>query len=525
MARPRRRRRPPALSLRREGLAALSGLLLALSFPKYGSGLVAWVALTPLLVALAEAPSPSHGFRLGYVTGALSSLGIVYWTSIVVVQYGGLARPVGVAVMVLLCLALALFPSGFGWMLSRWARRHGPAAVLLAPIAWVATEILRAHTLFNFSWCLLGYSQHANLETLQIARYAAVYGVSFLVAAVSSALAFLVLERRRGPRLAVVLVTAGLLAVVWMHGEWRLGQTLPEAGRLKVGLVQASIAQDEKWDAAHAWANVDRHLELTRRAHAQGARLVVWPESALPFLFDRTPVVAAQLRKMVQESGLFLLFGNDDREEREDERGRIWVGAKMLDPQGAVVLRYHKMRLVPFGEYVPLQSVLTLGGRFSAKLVQEVGEFTPGEEYAVGAVDGHPIAAFICYEAIFPDLVREFAARGAQLLVNITNDGWYGRTSAPYQHFAMAKFRAVENERYLVRAANTGITAVVDPHGRVLDRTELFERTVLVREVPLLAGSTFYTRHGDVFAWACLGAAVALTAAGLRKREVRPPAP
>ena len=270
---------------------------------------------------------------------------------------------------------------------------------------------------------------------------------------------------------------------------------------------------------------MDRHLELTRRAHAQGARLVVWPESALPFLFDRTPVVAAQLRNMVQESGLFLLFGNDDREESEDERGRIWVGAKMLDPQGAVVLRYHKMRLVPFGEYVPIQSVLTLGGRFSAKLVQEVGEFTPGEEYAVGAVDGHPIAAFICYEAIFPDLVREFAARGAQLLVNITNDGWYGRTSAPYQHFAMAKFRAVENERYLVRAANTGITAVVDPHGRVLDRTELFERTVLVREVPLLAGSTFYTRHGDVFAWACLGAAVALTAAGLKKRGPRLPAP
>jgi apolipoprotein N-acyltransferase len=486
---------------------------------------VAWVALTPLLVALAEAPSPSHGFRLGYVTGALSSLGIVYWTSIVVVQFGGLALPLGVAVMVLLCLALALFPSLFGWMVARWARTYGPAAMLLAPIAWVATEILRAHTLFDFSWCLLGYSQHANLQALQIARYAAVYGVSFVVAAVSSALAFLVLERRRGPRTAVLLVTGALLAFVWMHGEWRLGQAPAEVGRLRVGLVQASIAQDEKWDAAHAWDNVDRHLALTRRAAAEGARLVVWPESALPFLFDRTPVVAIQLRKMVQEHGIYLLFGNDDREERDDERGRIWVGAKMLDPQGAVVLRYHKMRLVPFGEYVPIQSVLTLGGRFSAKLVREVGEFTPGEEYAVGSVDGHPVSAFICYEAIFPDLVREFGARGAQLLVNITNDGWYGRTSAPYQRFAMAKFRAVENERYLVRAANTGITAVVDPHGRVLARTELFDRTVLVRDVPLLAGSTFYARHGDVFAWACLGGAVALTAAGRGKRGAPRPDP
>ena len=182
------------------------------------------------------------------------------------VQYGGLALPLGVAVMVLLCLALALFPSLFGWMVARWARTYGPAALLLAPIAWVATEILRAHTLFDFSWCLLGYSQHANLPTLQIARYAAVYGVSFVVAAVSSALAFLLLERRRAPRTAVLLATAGLLAVVWMHGEWRLGKEPAEVGRVRVGLVQASIAQDEKWDAAHAWANVDRHLALTRRA-------------------------------------------------------------------------------------------------------------------------------------------------------------------------------------------------------------------------------------------------------------------
>jgi apolipoprotein N-acyltransferase len=507
---------------RREGLAALSGVLLFLSFPKFGHGLVAWVALTPLLVALAEAPSPAHGFRLGYLTGAIASLGIVYWTSIVVVQFGGLAEPIGVAVMVLLCLALALFPSVFGWAMARWIRAHGPSAVLLAPVAWVATEILRAHTLFDFSWCLLGYSQHANLPMIQVARYAAVYGVSFVVAAVSAAIALCVVERRRGPRTTALLATAGLVALVWMHGEWRLGQSVPDAGRVRVGLVQASIAQDEKWDAAHAWANVDRHLELTRRAAAEGARLVVWPESALPFLFDRVPVVAAQLRDLVQRHQIFLLFGNDDREEGaedSDERGRIWVGAKMLDPAGRLALRYHKIRLVPFGEYVPIQSVLTLGGRFSARLVQQAGDFTPGDEYALGAVDSHPLAAFICYEAIFPDLVREFAARGAQLLVNITNDGWYGRTSAPYQHFAMAKFRAVENERYLVRAANTGISAVVDPRGRVVARTELFERTALVADVPLLTGSTFYTRHGDVFAWGCLGAAVALLAAGAANRR------
>jgi apolipoprotein N-acyltransferase len=473
---------------------------------------VAWFALVPLLVALAEAPTPAHGFRLGYVTGAVSSLGIVYWTSIVVIQFGGLSEPIGIAVMVLLCLALALFPSVFGWAVARWTVAYGPGAVLLAPLAWVATEILRAHTLFDFSWCLLGYSQHANLPLIQIARYGAVYAVSLLVAGVSSTLAFVAVERRRGPRTLSLLVTGAILALVWMHGIWRLGQALPETGRLRVGLVQASIAQDEKWDAAHAWANVDRHTELTRAAAEDGARFVAWPESALPFLFDRVPVVSAQLRDLVQRYRIYLLFGNDDREDEVNGRGRIWVGAKMLDPAGRLALRYHKIRLVPFGEYVPIQSVLTLGGTFSARLVQAAGEFTPGDEFALGAVDGHPVAAFICYEAIFPDLVREFASRGAELLVNITNDGWYGRTSAPYQHFAMVKFRAVENERYLVRAANTGFTAVVDPHGRVLARTELFEKTVLVRDVPLLAGTTFYSRHGDLLAWGCLGAAGALLA-------------
>jgi apolipoprotein N-acyltransferase len=425
--------------------------------------------------------------------------------------------------MLLLCLALALFPSLFGWMVARWARALGPGAMLLAPVGWVATEILRAHTLFNFSWCLLGYSQHANLPMIQIARYGAVYAVSFLVAGVSGVLAFLVLERRAGARWAAALAGAAVLALAWMHGEWRLGQSLPEQGRLRVGLVQASIAQDEKWDEAHAWANVERHLELTREAARRGARLVAWPESSVPFLFDRAPVVADRLREVAAENNIYLLFGNDDREDRADERGRIWVGAKMIDPGGRLVLRYHKIRLVPFGEYVPMQSLLTLGGRFSARVVQEVGQFTPGEDYATGAVDGRPIAAFICYEAIFPDLVREFAARGAELLVNVTNDGWYGRTSAPYQHFAMVVFRAVENERYLVRAANTGITAVVDPRGRVLERTELFARTVVVRDVPLLATSTFYARHGDLFAWACLAAALALTAAASGNRH--PPVP
>lgn len=503
---------------RAEWLAALSGVLLALSFPKFGHGAVAWVALAPLIIALGLARSPGHGFRLGYLTGALSALGLVYWTALVVTQFGGLPLPAAIGVMVLLCLALALFPSLFGWAVAAWVRALGLRALLLAPFAWVATEILRAHTLFNFAWCLLGYSQHANLPVLQLARYVAVYGVSFLVAGVSAVLAYMALETQARPRRRAGLVAATALAAVWAHGSWRLRTPIGEAAQLRVGLVQASILQQDKWEPGKAWENIESHLELTRRAAAQGARLVVWPESAVPFFFDRTPAVADLLRSAVRQNGIYLLFGNDDRDAGDDERRfRIWVGAKLLDPSGQVALRYHKIRLVPFGEYVPVQSVLAAAG--VGKLVERAGDFTPGEELAVGPVDGHTVAAFICYEAIFPDLVRGFAQRGADLLVNITNDGWYGRTSAPYQHMAMAVFRAVENGKYLVRAANTGITAVVDPRGRVLRKTALFDRTVLVADAGIVRERTPYARYGDAFAWSCLGAAVALTASVLARRR------
>jgi apolipoprotein N-acyltransferase len=285
---------------------------------------------------------------------------------------------------------------------------------------------------------------------------------------------------------------------------------------LRVGLVQASIRQDEKWDVQRLVDNFESHVALTRRAAAQGARLVVWPESAVPWGLDETPQIAERMSALARETGAYLVFGNDDREPQPSGRERVYVGAKMIDPAGRLVLRYHKVRLVPFGEYVPLQPLLTLGGRVAARLVRGVSDFTPGSEASVGDAHGRRVGVSICYEAIFPDYVRRFAAGGAVLLLNVTNDAWYGTTSAPYQHFAMAVFRAVENGRYLARAANTGISAFVDPRGRVLEKSALFERTVLVRDVPEAALQTFYSRHGDVFAWSCLAVAAALGAGALR---------
>ena len=505
------------MSGRPRALAALSGILLALSFPKLGYAVVAWAALLPLLLGLGGV-SPGRAFRLGYLSGVVASLGILYWTALVVIQFGGLPLPIAIGVMVLLCLAVALFSALFAWLVGLWLTAFGPGALLLAPLAWVAAEMLRSHTLYRFAWCLLGYSQQTQLPLIQIAAYTAVYGVSFLVAAPAAALAYARVERRPARRAIAVAGCAGLLGLVWLHGTIVLSRPAPAAAEIRIGLVQGNIRQDEKWDPARAQANLEAHMELTRVAADRGARFVIWPESALPFYFDQSPELARELRDLARSRGIYLLFGNDDVDGLGPGAPRIHVGAKMLSPDGQLAFRYHKIRLVPFGEYVPLQPLLTLGGRFAARLVRGVGEFAPGTEPAVGRVAGHGISAFICYEAIFPDLVRQFRMRGAELLVNVTNDAWYGTTSAPYQHFAMAAFRAVENGVWLVRAANTGVTAVVDPRGRVVERTALFERTVLVRDVPLLAGGTFYSRHGDLFGWTCLALAAALSAASYARR-------
>jgi apolipoprotein N-acyltransferase len=247
---------------------------------------------------------------------------------------------------------------------------------------------------------------------------------------------------------------------------------------------------------------------------------VVWPESAVPWLLDESPGVLDRLRGLAKDGDQYLLFGNDDREGAGPD-ARIFVGAKLLTPGGELALSHHKLRLVPFGEYVPLAPLFTLGGRFAARVVGAVGTFTPGEELRLGVADGVPLAALVCYEAIFPELTREFVGAGAGLLVNVTNDAWYGRSSAPWQHFAMARVRAVETGRSLVRAANTGISAVVDPRGRMLAATGLFEEQVLVHDAPIAAGLTLYVRTGDAFAWGCLAATAGLAGLALLREGRR----
>ena len=491
-------------------LAALSGLLLFLSFPKFGHGLVAWVALVPVLVAL-HGVGPGRAFRLGHLFGTVGHVGLLYWTALVVVQFGGLPMAVAVPLMVLLAATVALFPAAWAWAVARLCGRLGPAGLLLAPVPWVATEVVRNYTFFHFPWCLLGYSQHELLSVVQLASLGGVFLVSFVVAGGSSLLAYLAVEPRPSARRRAALAGLAALAGVLAFGAWRLATPVATQGSLRVGLVQASIRQDEKWVPGLAERNVLRHVRLSREAAAQGARFVIWPESSVPWPYDEEPVLADQLQTLARGLRAYLLFGNDDVDEGTQPR-RIYVGAKLLDPEGRLAYRHHKLRLVPFGEYVPMGPLLTLGGRFTARLVAQVGQFTPGETYEVGRVEGHGFATLVCYEVIFPELSRRFASEGARLLVSVTNDGWYGSTSAPYQHLMMARFRPVETGRYLVRAANTGISAVVDPRGRLLASTALFEERALVADVPVSSEDTPYLALGEAFGLLCLAGALALAA-------------
>lgn len=485
--------------LRRFGLAVLSGALLALSFPKAGLSAAAFVALAPLLVALVGV-SRRAGFLWGYLAGTIQGFVLLSWVAEVLGRYGGASSLMAYCLTLALALAFGLFPAAFGALQAHLGLAFGERALFLAPFAFVSCEFLRQFLLFGFPWCLLGYSQVDFPELIQVAAFTAVHGVSFLLAASSAGLALFLVspsvpERRLGFTCVALLLSSAL-----GYGHGRLQQPLPAEGSVSVGVIQASIPQDQKWEPTLLRSNLDRHVTLSREAIATGARLLVWPESAIGYELDLYPEVLALVQDLTRKDSVYLLSGNDDRERDPSGVIRSYVGAKLLGPEGAIEMRYRKMRLVPFGEYLPLPPYLARPLHLE-RLVESVSDFTPGVTAATGRAFGVSIGAFICYEAIFPSLVRRFPMNGAQVLFNLTNDGWYGTSAAPYQHYAMARFRAVENHRFLVRAANTGISAIIDPLGRETVRSELMESRVLVGEVRAISEMTFYARHGDVFAW------------------------
>ena len=445
-------------------------------------------------------------FGLGVVTGVVYFSGTLYWLIEVMATFGGLPKAVAALLAFALAAYLAVFLGLFSWLLGKAVRRWDVRAIWLAPALWVATEWLRAWLGWAFPWVLLGSSQATVLPVVQLASITGVYGLSALVALIGTAAAALALRRDR--RTIQLAVAAGLvLAAIGTWGVWRLGRSvLVSAGSpIRIGLLQGNISQEDKWNAALRAAIMERYIELSRRALAAGAQIVMWPEASTPFYFDLDSVMAAPVRRLAAESRTPFVIGTDELERGQSGRpDRYFNTAVLVGPDGLTRTAYRKVRLVPFGEYVPYKRLLF----FVGPLVEAVSDFSAGESLTVFDAEGARFSVAICYEAVYAGMAREFVARGAQLLTTITNDAWFGRSSAASQHFDQAGLRAVEQGRYLVRAANTGFSGAVDPYGRVIARSRLFETTALAVDVRLLTGRTVYSRTGDVVAWLSLALTV-----------------
>jgi apolipoprotein N-acyltransferase len=483
-------------------LALLSGVLLAVSFPEFGHPAFGWIALTPLVAALASGRArmaPARALALGFVSGLAYFAGTVYWTGQTIRTYGDLSLPAAAFATSLLVAYLAVFPALFALVVGWLGARLGARALILAPAVWVTSEVGRMYFWSGFPWLLLGYSQTTVLPVAQLASVVGVFGLSGLVAAVSTGLAYATINRsRRAWTVAAMPVAAVVLLALWGSARIRSADLTGAGTPLTVALVQGNVPQDEKWNPARAEDILRRYLSLTQDAAASGARLVIWPESATPFYYEQDDAGGERIREVVRATGVRLLFGSDQIEAGQPPR--YYNAAFMLRPDGLTAAVYRKMQLVPFGEYVPLKSLLF----FVGPLVEGVSDFSPGGAMVDLPLDGVTISTAICYEIVYPGLVRQSVLQGSQLLTTITNDAWYGYSSAPYQHFLQASMRAIEQGRYLVRAANTGISGIVDPYGHVLERSALFETTVVTGEVRLLSGLTVYGRIGDLFAYLCV---------------------
>ena len=502
------------------GALFLSGALTALAFPSVALWPLILVGLVPLLLAIEAANSPPPvlaglAWGCGYFGCLLS------WLYRFFRHYGGLDPALSLLTLAILVAYLSLYPALFAHVASRWQHRFQAWTALLLPSLWVSLEWVRGHALSGFPWGSTGYALTGFLPGIQIASITGVYGVSFLVILVNVQIGGWILNLSRGQRflrardLGPILLVAAALG----FGLAEMGQAPAGGRKVRVGIVQANVPQDEKWNPGTARSILEQHERMTEQAAAAGAALVLWPESSSPFpiTVPGTPERGGarpnreyreRLESLAKRLRISLLFGTVDYRAAAGEMRPVNAAA-LIRSDGSWGETYAKMHLVPFGEYVPLSGILGFVNRLAQGAI---GDFLPGDKAVV--VDTGPlrVGTAICYEMIFPELVRRFTAGGATLLANLTNDAWFGTSSGPYQHFQMVRMRAVENRRYVVRAANTGVSAVVDPAGRVTQATPLMQERILAAAVSPRTGVTFYVRHGNVFVILCAilaGAALA----------------
>jgi apolipoprotein N-acyltransferase len=501
-------------------LVLLSSVLQVLIFPLPGLYVLSWVAFAPLIVAVLRArpageleiagsvnlraATPGQAFLLGYVSGILWFAGTCYWIYDTMHEHGGLSVPVALLALFLFCLYLGLYHGLFGLLLGMAAGpgRDHRRAIISIPFLWVAVELARTRVT-GFPWDLLGTAQVDNIPLSRIATLTGVYGISFEIMLVNVALAaaFLVPRKKRNPLLVAALAAGAVLQAGSLVDAPAL------AGDRAALLVQENIPVDENWTRDTFQRTLRELTELSVKADSAGRAetrgktdLIVWPESPAPF-FTNDPFFREPVSEMARTTQSWVVTGaiGSNRAGQSGSSSELFNSAALVSPAGEWTARYDKVHLVPFGEYLPFPRLFA----FAGGLTKAVGEFTPGMS-RVALHAGHTaLAVFICYESVFPDDVRQFADNGAQVFVNISNDGWYGDSGAYAQHLNQTRMRAIENERWILSATDTGVTGSIDPYGRVVARMPRKERGTLVAPYALTSVTTFYTRHGDWFAYLC----------------------
>ena len=484
----------------RYALAALSAVLLILAFPRFNLVWLAPVALAPLLIAVALETRPAQRFLLGYASGIIYWFGVCYWIQSTLALYAGVGATASWALFALFCLAKAIHMGILALAASliirtRWAV-PGIAAL------WVAIEV--THGSLGFAWLTLGNAGINMSVPMRLAPITGVYGLSFVFAMLSAALALAFLRRSRWH-------LAWLLPLPLMILLPRLPDFRP--GDHVAVLVQPNISDTAQWTRQSLQATEHRLAYLSMQTvltdKAQPPQLLVWPEVPAPIYADDPEYLqlAANLARITRTNFLGGVVAH-----RAD--GANLNSALLVSPAGEVVSRYDKIHLVPFGEFVPWPFDFIV-----KKISTEAGDFVPGNRIVVMPIDGHHFSTFICYESVFPDFVRKFAAKGAELLVNISNDSWYGATDARQQHLEIVRMRAAENRRWILRSTNDGITGTIDPAGRLLGTLPSYVQAASRTGFTYVKETTFYTRHGDWFPLLCAVLAAAAAGYGLWRRS------
>jgi apolipoprotein N-acyltransferase len=489
------------------GAAAATAILLILSFPNFELSFLAWVALAPLMVVITRRPTPARAFLLGWFAGTVFFYGSCYWLTYSMIHYGGL--PAVVAYLLLLpgALVVGVFPGVFAFLLALAIKRWGRIAVLLAPVFWPATEWARLIVTGQL-WNALGYSQAFHPTLVQSATWGGVYAVSFLLLVVNSSVALLVLTRDTR---SVGIATAGLVFVLVMIWLWpRLYTTYEDSPLIKprvtVIALQPNVPMNLVKSNEEMKQLLDRHWSMTTNAlkslpNDNSPRFVIWPESPMNFTYAEDKTFRDQLADFTRTNHTSLLFNSLE----PTTAGGFYNSALLINEDGRLIAQYDKIRLMPFGEYVPLPQWLP-----GASLISGiVGDFTPGDKYTMMPFGEGRAGTFICIESAYPFIARRLTSEGADVLINISNDGYLGPTAVMRQHLANVVFRAVENARPVLRVTNTGISAEIDERGVVHDQTQSFQPDLRVWQVSPSAGvKTFYTRYGDLFVYLCVGVTV-----------------